>query len=216
MPTITTRRKDILRPKEIVNTTKTARAKGLDWLACMISIVCIFGKRINEVVSLTREQIFWDAKFLSIRFIVSKKRTSTPIPIYYTKRKTMEHPLIPYIIEYVSKFKEGYIFPFNRKEEHLKQQRLIKRKDGTQKLCIYEYVVEGGHISRNLALYYLKKIAPNWWWHLGRESLATRMAEDGASEEELMHWFDWDTVDSAHKYVKRGTKLTEKWSERTW
>jgi hypothetical protein len=42
------------------------------------------------------------------------------------------------------------------------------------------------------------------------------MAEKGATEEDLMHWFDWDRVDTAHEYVKRGTKLTEKYSERTW
>ena len=34
--------------------------------------------------------------------------------------------------------------------------------------------------------------------------------------EKIMHWFDWDRVDTAHEYVKRGTKLTEKWAERTW
>jgi len=42
------------------------------------------------------------------------------------------------------------------------------------------------------------------------------MAEEGATEEELMHWFDWETPNSPHKYVKRGTRLTEKWSERVW
>jgi len=36
------------------------------------------------------------------------------------------------------------------------------------------------------------------------------MAERGATEEELMSWFDWD------RYVKGGPKLTEKWAERTW
>lgn len=71
-------------------------------------------------------------------------------------------------------------------------------------------------VSRQLALYYFKKVNPNGWFHLFRESLATEMAERGASEEQLMHWFDWDRVDTAHEYVKRGTKLTEQYSERTW
>jgi integrase len=71
-------------------------------------------------------------------------------------------------------------------------------------------------MSRQLALYYLKKTNPKAWFHLFRESLATEMAEHGASEEMLMHWFDWDRIDTAHQYVKRGTKLTEELSERTW
>jgi len=65
------------------------------------------------------------------------------------------------------------------------------------------------------ARYWFRKANPNAWFHLFRESLATKMAEHGATEEELMHWFDWDRVDTAHEYVKRGTKLTEKWAERT-
>jgi hypothetical protein len=64
------------------------------------------------------------------------------------------------------------------------------------------------------AQYYLKKVNKNVWWHLFRESLATEMAERGATEEELMHWFDWSRADTAHQYVKRGIKLTEKWSDR--
>lgn len=70
-------------------------------------------------------------------------------------------------------------------------------------------------MDRHKPKYFLKKVYPFVWWHLFRESLATQMAEKGATEEELMHWFDWDRVDIAHEYVKRGSKLTEKWSERT-
>ena len=48
------------------------------------------------------------------------------------------------------------------------------------------------------------------------ETLVTKMVEHGVTEEELMHWFGWDRVDTTHQYLKRGTKLTEKWAERTW
>jgi hypothetical protein len=74
---------------------------------------------------------------------------------------------------------------------------------------------DGKPMDRHKPKYFLKKVYPFVWWHLFRESLATQMAEKGATEEELMHWFDWDRVDIAHEYVKRGSKLTEKWSERT-
>lgn len=72
------------------------------------------------------------------------------------------------------------------------------------------------NMYREKARYYFRKVTTQAWFHLFRESLATEMAEHGATEEELMHWFDWDRVDTAHVYVKRGTKLTEKWSKRTW
>lgn len=65
------------------------------------------------------------------------------------------------------------------------------------------------HVSRTLAYYYLKKINPEAWFHLFRESLATEMAEHGASEEQLLTWFDWEKADQAHEYVKHGTKLIE-------
>jgi integrase len=216
MPIVKTRRRDVLRPNEILKTVETAKSLGLDWLSCAISLCCIFGKRVNEVLSLKRDQVLWNENFLIVRFIVGKKRRQTPIPEFYVKRKTVKHPLFPYIRDYVEPIKEGYIFPSGRAEQTIRQTVQIKRKDGSLKECNYEYHVPGGYIGRELAWYYLKKVAPNWWWHLARESLATRMAEEGATEEELMHWFDWETPASAHKYVKRGTKLTEKWSERTW
>ena len=54
------------------------------------------------------------------------------------------------------------------------------------------------------------------WLHLFWTSVAAEMAERGATEEELMAWFDWDRYDTAHGYVKGGPKLTEKWAKRTW
>lgn len=217
MPKIKTKRSDILRKREILETVKKAEEKEMPWLSCMIGLACIFGKRINEIINLRKDQILTDDKFLIVRFRVSKKRDrDTPIPIYHLKRKTLKHPLVPFILKYVKSIEDGYLFPSEREESMVKQKITVTTKAGESKELQYEYVVPGGFLSRQLALYYLKKIAPNWWWHLCRESLATSMAEDGATEEELMHWFDWETPNSPHKYVKRGTKLTEKWSERTW
>jgi integrase len=98
-------------------------------------------------------------------------------------------------------------------------KRITRQHLGTE--IIINYVNQCGQgkifkVSRQLARYYFRKVTDQAWFHLFRESLATEMAEHGATEEDLMHWFDWDRVDTAHEYVKRGTKLTEKWSERTW
>ena len=196
-----------------MDSVKKAETEGLQWLGVAISIAALFGKRVTEILSLSRNQFIVKDGFLFIRFRVGKKRDKNePIPHFYLKRKTLKHPLTKYIIDFISPIKEGYIFPSSRHEQAIKQKVMVKRKDGSLKQCEYSYTVPGGFISRQLALYYLKKISPTSWFHLFRESLATSMAEEGASEEELMHWFDWDTPASAHKYVKRGTKLTEKWS----
>jgi integrase len=53
-------------------------------------------------------------------------------------------------------------------------------------------------VSRQLALYYLKKVNPDAWFHLFRHSLATQIAEHGGTESELMGWFDWDDAKTAH------------------
>lgn len=69
-------------------------------------------------------------------------------------------------------------------------------------------------IGRTKAWRLLKNVNPNVYPHFFRHSLATSMAERGASVIELMSWFDWDRTESAMKYVKRGIKLIEKWADR--
>ncbi|MDH7607700.1 MAG: site-specific integrase [Candidatus Bathyarchaeota archaeon] len=181
MPKIKTKRSDVLRKQEILGMLEEAEG----WLACLIALAWIFGKRIGELLRVTKDDVWIDGKFLYVRFHVSKKKTrrDQPIPKPYLKRITIAHPGVPYIMHHVKTVKEGKLFP---------------------------------NMYRELAYYYLKKLNPQAWWHLFRESLATEMAERGATEEQLMHWFDWDRVDTAHEYVKRGTKLTEELSERTW
>jgi len=205
LPKITTKRTDILRNPEVESLLQQADP----WLACLIALCWMFGKRINEYVKLKRQDLWVEGDYLYTRFLVSKKRTpkETPVPHPYLKKIRKDHPGVQYVLSYMNTIKEGYLFQRDTEP----RIRTIKMKTKT-----YTYQIEGGHIHIDTALYYLKKLSKDVWFHLFRESLATRMAEKGASEEELMHWFDWDRVDTAHEYVKRGTKLTEKWSERTW
>jgi integrase len=181
------------------------------WLQCAIALAKLFGKRVNEIFRIRREEIYTDEQYLYVRFFVGKKtdRKETPVPKPYLKRITLRNPYCKYILQYIESIKDGYIFPANTKP------RLKRFYDKKMKIW-REYQKEGGHISPEAAYYHLKKLAPNTWWHLFRESLATEMSERGASEEKLMNWFDWDRVDTAHDYVKRGTKLTEEYSERIW
>lgn len=203
-------RSDILRKPEIDemlgNATTLYNGKRLQ---CIIAIAWLFGKRINEILRLKRENIWTDENFLYVRFLVSKKkaRKTTPVPKPFVKRIRLEHPYTQFVLDHIQKFEEGYIFPSYGKDRII---RVINKETGK----LYEYHKSGGYLSDSRVKQQLKQINPNAWWHLFRESLATYMAERGATEEELMHWFDWDRVDTAHQYVKRGTKLTEKWSKR--
>ena len=204
---VKTKRNDILRSFEINRMLDQADA----WLECAIALAWIFGKRISEILKVKRADIYTDEEYLYVRFFVGKKKTrkDQPVPKPYLKRITLTNPYCKYILGYIETIKEGYIFPANTKPR--------TKKFFDKKMNVWrEYYREGGHITPEAAYYHLKKLAPKTWWHLFRESLATEMAERGASEEQLMHWFDWDRVDTAHEYVKRGIKLTERLSRRTW
>jgi integrase len=204
---VKTKRTDILRSFELTKMLEQADP----WLQCAMALAWMFGKRINEIMRLRREDIYTREHSLYVRFFVSKKATrkDQPVPKPYLKRITLKNPYCKFVLSYIEAIKEGYIFPASTKPR-------LKRFFDKRMNVWREYQKEGGHISSEAAYYHLKKLAPQTWWHLFRESLATEMSERGATEEKLMHWFDWDRVDTAHQYVKRGTKLTEEYSERIW
>lgn len=181
MPTIKTKRSDILRTREVQAMLDQCHAT---WLKALICLAWLFGKRVNELLNVRKEDVYVKDSYLYVRFFVSKKKTrqAEPVPKPYLKRITLRNPFTKPVLAYLKTIKTGKLF----------------------------------YVSRQLALYYLKKANNKAWFHLFRESLATEMAERGATEEKLMHWFDWDRVDTAHSYVKRGTKLTEEYSEREW
>ena len=192
MPKIKTKRDDILRPKEVEEMLKSATLEP--WLQCLVALLWLFGKRISEIIKLQRKDLWIEDNYLYVRFTVSKKasRKALAVPKPFLKRKTVKHPYVKYVISYLQEIKkeEAYVFASQRSSY--------------------------GYISRQHAYNKIKELNPKAWCHLFRESLATSMAEHGATEEELLHWFDWDRVDTAHEYVKRGTKLTEKWSDRAY
>lgn len=217
MPKIKVERQDILRKPEIDEMLEKASVLyNGERLQCIIALAWLFGKRINEILKLKRDAIWEEGNFLYVRFLVSKKRTrqDQPIPKPFLKRIRLEHPYTHYILNWIERINGGYIFSSYGEDRTIKVK--LKDKQTGEVIKIYEYKKEGGYLSDSRVKQQLKQINPNAWWHLFRESLATYMAEHGATEEELMHWFDWDRVDTAHQYVKRGTKLTEKWSERKW
>jgi integrase len=219
MPKIKTSRTDILRKPEVDMMLKNAENVYMGQrLQCVIVLAWIFGKRIKEILRLKREDIWTDDKFLYVRFQVQKKkhRRELPIPETYTKKIRLEHPYVPYVLRWVNRIQEGYVFPSYTKPRIIRVKTKWKNEKGETVEKEYSYTLEGGHLSDARLRQLIKQVNPNAWWHLFRESLATYMSEMGATEEELMHWFDWSDPKTAHNYVKRGTKLIEKWAERNW
>ena len=219
LPVIKVRREDVLRREEIDLMLERAGEVYMgERLQCIIALAWLFGKRIKEILRIRREDVWTDDKYLYVRFLVEKKRSRGEFPIsrFYTKKINLSNPYVPYVLNWINKVSSGYLFPGNTKPRILKVK--AKYRDSTGRIVEkeYYYKLEGGHLSDARLRQLIKEINPKAYWHLFRESLATHMAEHGATEEELMHWFDWSDPRIAHEYIKRGTKLIEKWADRTW
>jgi len=165
---------------------------GLGWQA-LISIMWLFGKRVSEIIPLRTQDVRVDGEYLHILFTVLKKRSLTDPGMRrpFQKRMTLENPYTEYIIEWWNRVgKNRYLF-------HRSQTQM-------------------GYIYRQYAHLVLKGISPKISAHLFRHSLATQMAEDGATAYELVSWFDWDRTDTALQYIRRGGAMTERLSKRKW
>jgi len=174
----------------------------------------IWGKRITENLRVQRGDLFTRKGYLYVRFTVQKKKTrkAEPIPVKFVKRIKLKHPYAHYVTRWANHFKNvtEYIFPGRVSERTF----TVKDKE-TGKVYTYHQEAEP-RMSRGLAYKILKGLNPKCYLHLFRRSVATEMAERGATEEELMAWFDWSNPATAHGYVERGPRLTAKWAKRTW
>ena len=198
MPRYGYQRQDVIRPVELGEILDRAGSieklgiPGLGWQA-LISIMWLFGKRVSEIINLRTQDVRVDGEYLYILFTVLKKRSFTDpgLRMPFQKRITLENPYTEFIVEWMERV-EDQEFLFPRSETKM------------------------GHIYRQYAHLVLKEIRPDISAHLFRHSLATQMAEDGATAYELVNWFDWDRTDTALEYVKRGGAMTERLSKRKW
>jgi integrase len=189
------------------------------WLSAWLGFCCIFGKRRNEICKLLRQNIWVKDGYLNAKFFVGKKkqRTSSIDLAPFTKKITVKHYAVPYITRYLDSldFREGYIFPWKRPHKpELIVHSKFKNKDGKDEIREYHYIVQQGYRSPQNVCHHIKKVNPNIWPHLGRHTVATRAAEEGATEYDIQNILDI-TARTASSYVHHGTKLTERWSEKT-
>lgn len=198
MPEYKYQRQDVIRAAELeeildkAENIKRYDIPGLGWQA-LISIMWLFGKRVSEIIPLKPQDVRPDKNYLHILFTVLKKESVKDPGMRkpFLKRITLDNPYTEYIVEWWELVKkEKYLF--GRKKTQM------------------------GYIYRQYAHLVLKQISPKISAHLFRHSLATHMAEDGATAYELVNWFDWDRTDTALEYVRRGGAMTERLSKRTW
>ena len=69
-------------------------------------------------------------------------------------------------------------------------------------------------MTRQLALYYIKKEKKNLFCHLFRHTRASRLAEIGGTEFQLQTWFGWKYGNMASEYVRKSPKLIEDLADR--
>lgn len=198
MPVYKYHREDIIRPSELDQILQKAGSlekfglPGVAWQA-LVSILWLYGKRVSEVVSLKTQAVRVNDEYLAILFNVLKKkgRKDPGVLRPFTKRVTMENIYTNFVITWWE-INTGETFLFPRPQTKM------------------------GHIYRQYAHLALKEISPRISSHLFRHSLATQMAEQGATAYELVNWFDWDRTDTALEYVRRSGAMTKRLSDRTW
>jgi integrase len=223
MPKITTQRAErIIYTPEWIETCNKAKVKYGLWLSAWLAFDWAFGKRRNEISKFIRRNIWTQEGYLYVRFYVGKKkaRTASVDMLPFTKRKILQHRAMPYILEYLEEYDktgtpEGYIFPWtNPRKQTVTIHTKFKDREGQIQTKEYTYPREQGYINPALVYYYLKKVNPTIWPHLGRHTVATHASEDGATEYDIMAILDV-SARTASKYVHHGTKLTEEWSRKT-
>jgi site-specific recombinase XerD len=180
-------RSDIVRTPEGKLLMIKARDPRVKYLLAML---IGYGKRVSEVLALDRSDLHVSEDgFIVVRFKILKSRPKSGIMKIRTKRLSLDHWCARPIIQYVQYIEDGYLLPSYGKT---------------------------GHITRQMARHWLKALDKDVWPHLFRHSLATMMAENGATAFELKAYFDWDDIRTAQRYVLETEALSEKWAERVF
>ena len=184
----------------------------------LVCFLYLIGKRISEVLELTRGDIWTKRGFLYIRFHVQKKKSPTDllVPVTKVKRvsiKTQSFFVLP-IIHHANGLLDMHmpLFP-GRSKPH---KCIVKRKDKEGKVIkVYEYDLKReGFMARQTAYKILKALNPEGYPHWFRHSLATELAEQGFTAHELKDWFDWSRYETASSYVEGMPSMTERISKR--
>jgi hypothetical protein len=100
-------RTELYSEEEVRAMLETALQMKLYNVAVLVSLSAIFGKRLIEQLRLRRNDILTDRHNLIVTFCVAKKKRKkwdTPYGVRYTKKITLKHPLVKYILMYLEAF----------------------------------------------------------------------------------------------------------------
>jgi integrase len=201
------------------------------WLTCVLAIIWLTGKRINEVLSLQRKDITFTPTLIRIKFKVGKKeKRGAPIELQpYQKARNINHKAVVYIQKYLALFdantlpqeaKKSYLFPASTKP----RTRVVKTKftngKGETETRKYYYTDQGGYVYEENARYYLAKINEQLpkdeqiYFHYGRHSIGIKLAYQGKSDIEIAKILD-ESPRAALEYTKHAGGLGEEWTKET-
>jgi integrase len=214
----------IIYQPEWKETLRKAKEQVGTWLACWLALDCIFGKRRNEICKLKRKDVTIEGNYLVVHFHVGKKKSRVE-PVSdskdYTKTKTLNHYAAPFILEYLKEYdtwqakstkKTEYLFPSKRQPSAKTVHRKFLNGKGEEVEKDYIYQTVGGYLAGSDVYYYVMKVNPDIWLHLGRTTVGTKAAERGASEFDIANILDV-TPRTAWKYAEHGTAKTKEWND---
>ncbi len=179
--------------------------------SCLIALLFLFGRRISEIITVKRKDVWTKRGFLYVKFRLLKRRGTGEI-IYKVKRIHLEKSkmLSQLIVGHVTKIPDGEAYLFQGESRpHIQVVR--NKKYG--KTYRYKHTTEG-HMSRIQAWKILKALNPEYYPHYFRHSLATVLAEEHTDPIAIKQWFDWVRFETAMIYIRDSGVITEGISNR--
>jgi integrase len=201
------------------------------WLTCVLAIVWLTGKRINEILSLKWKDIIFTTNEVRIKFKVGKKRSrGSPIELQpYQKARNINHKAVPFIQKYLKEIEAGnplemlqkaYLFPVKTPERTRTVRTKFTNGKGEKQTKQYSYKDPGGYIYEENARYWLGKINEQLpederiYFHYGRHSIGIKQAYQGKTPYQIAEILD-ETVRSALEYTKHAGGYSSEWTKET-
>lgn len=201
------------------------------WLTCVLAIIWLTGKRINEILSLSRNAITFTQTVIRIKFKVGKKRSrGTPLELQpFQKARSIQHKAVPYIKRYLAEFDEktlpkerqkARLFPANTTIRTRTVNTKFINGNGEEETRQYAYTDKGGYVYEENARYWLNKINEQLpeeeriYFHYGRHSIGIKQAYQGKTPYQIAEILD-ETVRAAIKYTEHAGGYSSEWTMET-
>lgn len=198
------------------------------WFQCVLAIVWLTGKRINEILQLKRKHVLFTEREIRIKFFVGKKHSrGSPIELMpYQKARTIAHKAVPYIQAYLAEYdkkitdEDRPLFPANTHSRQRTVHTTFINGKGESETREYTYQDYGGYVYEENARYWLNKINEQLpkdkriYFHYGRHSIGIKMAYQGRTPYQIAEVLD-ETVQAALAYTKHAGGYGQEWTQET-